>query len=372
MVNINTIFVFLAFMFIANQAVSNEFDIENCPFNEKKIISMNLREIQRYARKGCENERSDAAKALFIRVSQEEMKASDLLDQLSGSTCLGEARTAYLCLRSMVRYNRTWAEKNLAKFLVKYMASQLGTTKEIKKDRLSKLWQSVFGKRKKIDDSIPAAPLTTLGVGAQLLINYKVGANCDKAECFIKDFLIGLCESKNESDHHIAAQVIAEHCYTELDTVYHKSKNYHGELVRWPGQHLVDLFESGEPGKQFICYSVLKKAAKDLDDLTSQYKKPIKDILEPLLAKPKDENFAALLVTTYLINQPERSSVNVILKRKSQNKVYLSLKETDDIMDGFSLDFQKKIGNLKSRVDSIKEKYQPFPSLPVPYMSTVP
>lgn len=364
-----------AYMFLLSfyPAAGNGLMEERCPFYEEVVSPLKCREIETYAKDADERKRHDVAKSLFIRVSQGEQDAPNLLVKLANSMWLNETSTAYLCLKLMVKYNPKWANDNLEKFLIRRTEVEGTSVTNGQKKRLLSLKKLSFNKKPKV--SSPALPSQAIGIGTQYLINTKVGINLNTVEFFVRDFLKSLCESQKESDHHVVAQVITEHCYWELDVQHHRQENQRNDAIHWPSHYLVELFKSGIPHKQDICYAVLAKTANELDYLAQQQRITPKDLLELLLSTKEDISFAALLATTYVINKHESNfsyrnskfSWSPFFKAKAKNGGYFSVREHDNDVNEFSKSFGEQIKRLIPQIESIKERYQEFPLLPLPH-----
>lgn len=319
-------------------SLSTGADRENAPLLKENLSTLIHREIKVNAGDESGEKRMSAAKHLSVKVSQGEQGASDLLMKLANSMRYNEANTAYHCLRFMVRDDPEWAKDNFSNFLFKDVDAKRGWPKFLR---------AIFTTKQKESNLVPDAPLQALGIGAQFLINCKLGVNSNSVELFVKDFLIGLCASENESHRHLAAQIIAGHCYVELGGEHYGRKDLDSELVRWPGRYLVELFESQDPCKQLICYAALVKIASNLKDLAMGYQKSSNALLKPLLSTPNDESFAALLVATYRVNNMPTSD---------------SFQEVFEFSEGF----EEKVKALEPGVELIKAKYQEFPRFPSP------
>lgn len=128
----------------------------------------------------------------------------------------------------------------MVNFLIKHPDKKLVSTKVQPQNRWLKLLKFPSNSKQKEKTLTPSNDSLILGVGTQLLINCKLGTTPDPVEDFIKDFLRILCESKKESEQHIGAQIITEHCYSELDAGYvmrkinYERESQNNELVRWP------------------------------------------------------------------------------------------------------------------------------------------
>lgn len=131
----------------------------------------------------------------------------------------------------------------------------------------------------------------------------------------------------------------------------------------------MELFESEEICKQLVCYAVLEKTVGNIEHLIRDYKTTIRDLVNPLLATTKDESFVALLMAVYIINRPKNLSPshkgNWFFRGK--NKGYTILENPDYDLEGFSTNFKGLVDALILKMELIKEKYQVFPQLLVPY-----